>query len=267
MSTREFLFKDATSDKFWKITLAGTSHTVHFGRRGTKGQEQTKTFGSQEEARDSCEKLVAEKLKKGYVEVLPEIDEEEGVLGAATSDEIQMCVRSGFYAPEDIVTQFCEERYEPGELDADAVEEAVANAFKALREEQKSWPRETDCDRLSQAFQALNARGVVALENAGYTQSDGIEDTMELLDQAEDRSRFVGYCFYHGQDLERAVRGEGLYLSFGPIDPKNERTEGPHVGQIIVEELHRRSLRTKWNGTFGERILVENLDWKRRSET
>lgn len=68
MATREFEFKDGKSDKFWKITLDGKSHTVHFGRRDTAGQEQTKEFGSEAEARKSHDKLVAEKVGKGYVE-------------------------------------------------------------------------------------------------------------------------------------------------------------------------------------------------------
>jgi predicted DNA-binding WGR domain protein len=71
MTTRAFELKDSKSDKFWTITLDGRAHTVHFGRRGTSGQEQTKEFGSEEEARKSHEKLIAEKLKKGYVEVTP----------------------------------------------------------------------------------------------------------------------------------------------------------------------------------------------------
>ena len=270
MTTREFHFKDDTSDKFWRITLDGKSHTVHFGRRGTKGQEQTKEFGSEEEARKSYEKLVAEKVKKGYVEVpsgaapAPPAGEEAGTLEAETIDEIRVCVRSGFYSQEEIVTQFCEERYEPDELDSEEVEAAVAKELAALREEQKSWPGQTDCDRLTQAFQALNAKGVIALENAGMTQSDGYDDTLQIYEEAKDKSKVIGYCFYHGQDLERAVRGEGLHLAFGPIDPQKENTEGPRVGKIIVEELQRVGLPTKWNGTFKERIIVEKLDWKRR---
>jgi predicted DNA-binding WGR domain protein len=68
MSTREFEFKEGSSDKFWKITLEGKSTVVNFGRRGTSGQTQTKEWGSPDEARKSFDKLIAEKTKKGYVE-------------------------------------------------------------------------------------------------------------------------------------------------------------------------------------------------------
>src|SRR5262245_26755509 len=68
MSTREFEFRDGSSDKFWKITLDGKATTVNFGRRGTNGQTQTKEWASGDEAKKNYDKLIAEKTKKGYVE-------------------------------------------------------------------------------------------------------------------------------------------------------------------------------------------------------
>jgi predicted DNA-binding WGR domain protein len=68
MERRSLRYTDTKSDKFWTITLEGVSHTVQYGRVGTTGQAQTKDFGSEAEARKSYEKLIAEKLKKGYVE-------------------------------------------------------------------------------------------------------------------------------------------------------------------------------------------------------
>ena len=43
--------------------------TVHFGRIGTAGQAQEKTFPTAEAAKKEHDKLIAEKTKKGYVEV------------------------------------------------------------------------------------------------------------------------------------------------------------------------------------------------------
>lgn len=65
---RTFEFKDVKSNKFWNIELSGSRFTVHFGRIGTSGQTQTKTFPSEAAAKKEHDKLVAEKLKKGYVE-------------------------------------------------------------------------------------------------------------------------------------------------------------------------------------------------------
>jgi uncharacterized protein (TIGR02996 family) len=65
---RTFVFTDATSNKFWHIALSGKSFTVQFGRVGTTGQTQTKTFISAAVAQKEHDKVVAQKLKKGYVE-------------------------------------------------------------------------------------------------------------------------------------------------------------------------------------------------------
>ena len=68
MATRTFRLQDGKSDKFWSISLDGDTHTVHFGRSGTAGQTRSKSFATAEEAERSCERLIAQKTKKGYVE-------------------------------------------------------------------------------------------------------------------------------------------------------------------------------------------------------
>ncbi|EMO14744.1 WGR domain protein [Leptospira santarosai str. CBC523] len=61
-------FKDDKSDKFWNIEVDETSFTVTYGKTGTSGQTQTKTFDNEEKCLKEAEKLLSEKLKKGYVE-------------------------------------------------------------------------------------------------------------------------------------------------------------------------------------------------------
>jgi uncharacterized protein (TIGR02996 family) len=65
---RTFEFKDGKSNKFWNIDLSGKSFTVTFGRIGTPGQSQEKTFPTEAGAKAAHDKLVAEKTGKGYVE-------------------------------------------------------------------------------------------------------------------------------------------------------------------------------------------------------
>ncbi len=74
MNHRSFHYSDDKSNKYWKITLNGNSHTVNYGRVGTTGQTQTKEFTNETEALKSYEKLVTEKLKKGYIEVTSNIN-------------------------------------------------------------------------------------------------------------------------------------------------------------------------------------------------
>lgn len=66
--SRKLVFMDSTSSKFWNITLDGSSHTVNYGRTGSAGQSKTKDFDSPEAAKKDFDKMVASKLKKGYVD-------------------------------------------------------------------------------------------------------------------------------------------------------------------------------------------------------
>jgi DNA ligase-1 len=67
--TRRFELVEGKSAKFWEITRQGCEVTVRFGRLGTNGQTQTKTFADEDKARSHQEKLILEKTGKGYVEV------------------------------------------------------------------------------------------------------------------------------------------------------------------------------------------------------
>jgi hypothetical protein len=185
------------------------------------------------------------------------------MLAPKTKEEIATLVRSGFYERERLQEIVCEEMYAPGELDTTEVERAIDDALTALAAEKADWPAVTDCDLLDQAFIALQERGIIALQNAGSTQSDGYSDVRETYDSSPDARRIWGYCFYHGQDLDRAVQGGGLFLAFGPIDPKDEESRGAEVGNAIRDELVRVGLRVQWNGTFSERILIPDIVWQK----
>ncbi len=60
---------EGASSKFWEIELEGSGFTVRWGRIGTNGQTQQKNFATEQKAKDEHDKLLAEKLKKGYAEV------------------------------------------------------------------------------------------------------------------------------------------------------------------------------------------------------
>jgi len=59
-------FSEGTSNKFWEINLSGKSFTTTYGKIGTSGQTTIKQFKSDAEAKKEYDKLVAEKVKKGY---------------------------------------------------------------------------------------------------------------------------------------------------------------------------------------------------------
>lgn len=60
---------DGSSNKFWEIALDGSSLTLRWGRVGTSGRTKSQSFASSAEAKAAYEKLVAEKVAKGYGEL------------------------------------------------------------------------------------------------------------------------------------------------------------------------------------------------------
>ena len=75
---------DGTSDKFWQIEAVNNSFTVTYGRNRTNGVSQTKTFNSDAQCLKEAEKILAEKIKKGYSE-----DGESGVVSISTKPKTE----------------------------------------------------------------------------------------------------------------------------------------------------------------------------------
>lgn len=58
----------SSSEKFWEITIEDSTLTIRFGKIGGKGQTTVKEFASPEDVDAEAERLIASKVKKGYVE-------------------------------------------------------------------------------------------------------------------------------------------------------------------------------------------------------
>ena len=78
------------------------------------------------------------------------------MLDEEAKDAIAVLTRSGFYEPETIVEIVCEDLFEPGEADEAEVSAIVEGEFRTLEREKTTWPAVTDCDRLDQAFEAID---------------------------------------------------------------------------------------------------------------
>jgi hypothetical protein len=117
--------------------------------------------------------------------------------------------------------------------------------------------------RLKAAFAALNERKIVALENAGYTMSDGWADVNEVATRLAKRGSVPrGATFYHRQDLQRAKRGEGLSLAFGShVEGRGRERASLSIAKEIVTVLKEHGFTPKWNGTLEERIHTGPFDW------
>ena len=65
---RHFIYQDEKSHKFWAVEQQGNELHVSWGKVGTNGQNQVKSFADAAAAEKAELKLIAEKVKKGYVE-------------------------------------------------------------------------------------------------------------------------------------------------------------------------------------------------------
>ncbi|WP_188563288.1 DUF4240 domain-containing protein [Hymenobacter frigidus] len=83
---QRLFFQDATSNKFWTAEADDTNQIISFGAVGTQGRRSEKQFASADACLADTEKLIQQKIKKGYSklaenEVIPEKP-------ASSSDEV-----------------------------------------------------------------------------------------------------------------------------------------------------------------------------------
>lgn len=183
-------------------------------------------------------------------------------------DELHGYIRrhivTGYLEPADI-TIFASEVFAE-ELDPVVLRHHAQRYTRELlaehRAEQMCWPAVTDCERLDAAFAALERAGIVCRQNFTCCGSCGAAEIWGEMAAAEEAGACVrGYAFFHMQDTEAAVEGDGLYLSYGAV------AEGPApaeaVGRAIVDALEAKGLDTVWDGQWTRRIFVP-MEWRRR---
>lgn len=124
-------------------------------------------------------------------------------------------------------------------------------------------------DRLDAAFDELNATGIVAVQGAGYTMSDGWSDVNAIatrLAEADAKKRPHGATFFHQQDLERAVAGRGLLLAFGAYEDDDAKHDAASiaVGKRVCEVLNKHGVPTTWDESVEQRIAIPPFEWRKR---
>lgn len=122
--------------------------------------------------------------------------------------------------------------------------------------EQADWAGVTDPDRLTRAFEALDASGITARENFACCRGCG------LAEIGAEREDARGFVFFHDQVTEHAVAGYGLALHYGAFDGSAETTSA--VGQEILAALRGAGLSADWDGDPDKAIDVKPLTWHKR---
>jgi hypothetical protein len=177
---------------------------------------------------------------------------------------IRNLVWTGFHQEGEIAEAVSESVFHPEKMDEGWVLAQIQQAFLGKKKEETTWPEVTDYNRLERVFETLEDQNILVLENAGYTMSDGRSEITEAWYGlgAED-SDVVGYCYYHGQDLERVVDAGELWLAFGDI--LDDDANGITIGREIVHALNNAGFTVEWNESINTRILIKGIKWQKRA--
>ena len=177
-------------------------------------------------------------------------------------------VRMGFLPIDEIKDNIIEEIEDNGfedEISEDWANEQIDNEWENLISESKNWKSPNDTERLTEAFDELCDKNIIALHNAGFEASDGEYEVVEVERALRENGKMSdGYCFYHEQDLARAISKDNpsLYIAFQKINNEDDKVS-IEVGKKVVEVLKHHGFAVDWNESANTKILIPNFKWQR----
>lgn len=162
----------------------------------------------------------------------------------------------------DLVEDYAEvELGSPQAIDAEAL---VDREIATLQREQRHWEAVTSHDRLRAVMEGLEMSGIVAREDFCCCAECGNAEIGGELERAGKAGiPPLGYAFFHQQDTEAAVEGEGLYFSYGAAQWDATEREHIAIGRKVVKALEAAGFSPSWNGRLDRRIHLP-MTWQRR---
>jgi hypothetical protein len=178
--------------------------------------------------------------------------------------EVENRIWSGYMSAREIDAGIELEAASGAAIDVEDLKAHARQTLAQKREVEEEWPDTTDCDRLDSAFARLREQNICALQCAGNTLREGFEAVSDRLESDDERAgSYVGFCFFHSQDVARALDGEGLMLAFGAIDSDDD-ADYVAAGRLVCSALEENGLAVEWGGSPERRIEV-NIRWHRRT--
>lgn len=185
---------------------------------------------------------------------------------ADISAVITQLVWGGFDTRDDILDAAIYQTQPPVQSKADLkwLDLPIDLELAKKRAAEATWPARTDWNRLDDVFHALRSAGILALHNAGNTQSDARDDASEEWHRlGGSKSGLKGFVFYHGQDVERVIADGELYIGFSTFP------ESPVPALELVQQtvfaLKKAGFTVTAPPDVDTRILITGIDWKKRS--
>ena len=179
-------------------------------------------------------------------------------------EQLDLDIKFGFENKEDLFEGIKEMFYDEADFDDDWLRETISVKYKQHQKDSLTWTRPTDFEKLAKAFDELIEEKIVCLHKAGYTKQDGEEYCMETIEKLRLLGvNAIGFCYYHSQDLARAVDPDirNLYLGFD--SPTQDNSEALEVANRIVGSLKKHGFEVNWTGTVDQRIEIKNITWRK----
>jgi len=177
-------------------------------------------------------------------------------------------IRTALFSTKEIeekIIQTVEDNGFEKEFSKSWIKSRIKEEYQKLLAESKHWKSPTDVELLIKAFNELAKDGIIALHNAGYDTREGLDEVQEIIHKLKKKSikRPIGYCFYHQQDLERAISAthSNLYLSFNTLKNISDK-ETIKLGQKIVKILKKYHFKINWDETANTKIEILNFKWQ-----
>ena len=198
------------------------------------------------------------KSLRGSAKSGPQMNETETCI----AEQIHLKVWSGFFDPkqvQDLITDILEEDANEAMLRA-----LVDKEFSEKHQAEKSWLKVTEYDKLRTVFRGLREKGVLATHNAGWDKSEAFHSSLNAYREAGEPKELYGICYYTAQDIDSAVKGDGLYLGFSSTRAEDEAVDAARAAALIYEELKAAGLAVEWDGKVSSRLKVD-MKWQVRT--
>jgi len=175
--------------------------------------------------------------------------------------EISVLVNSGFYDSNEVL-EIIEEQFIDEELSLDYITEIVSAKYNEKIDREKKWIKPTDFDRLKACFEKISKANIITIHNAGYTIDEGVCDAVEVFHHLKTKDIVPeGFCFYHFQDIERAIESELLSIAFGDFD--GDERKSLEIGKKVANMLRNDGFIVNWNEDVDIRIEIKPFKWEK----
>ncbi len=150
------------------------------------------------------------------------------------------------------------------------VEMEIGRQLAEKRKVERSWPTETDCDRLCKAFLELQALHIITMHapDLRLTGCLGAARDAWINDGAE-QSPKIGYLTYSCDCIQVAMKYSELYLSFGiiPVSPlvSKGKISADDIATISLDVIRATGLTARRREPFCHIISVEPFTWQKRT--